>query len=159
MSEQETTADLQAARQQVSAESVERAHEVHDVNLRAILLFGLGLAIMIVLSFIMLRWILGRWTERRLAPSPQIPPALVTAPSAPGPNLESAPSVDLQQVLAPQQERLNSYGWVDQKAGIVHVPITQAMQLLLAEGLPSQNVDPPDFRLPPAYNLESRGGQ
>lgn len=159
MSEQETTADLHEARQQVSAESVERAHEVHDINLRAILLFGLALAIMIVLSIILLLWMLDKWSGRRLAPDAQIVPALVTPVPVPGPALQAVPALDLQQVLAPQQERLNSYGWVDQNAGIVHVPITQAMQLLLAEGLPSQNVDPPNFQLSPAYNLESRGGQ
>lgn len=32
-------------------------------------------------------------------------------------------------------ERLNSYGWTDQEAGTVHIPISQAMQLIAA-GLP-----------------------
>ena len=33
-------------------------------------------------------------------------------------------------------ERLNSYGWVDQEAGIAHIPISQAMRLIAAAGLP-----------------------
>jgi hypothetical protein len=33
-------------------------------------------------------------------------------------------------------ERLNSAGWVDQEAGIAHIPIETAMELLAERGLP-----------------------
>lgn len=35
---------------------------------------------------------------------------------------------------ATQLETLNSYGWVNQKAGIVHIPIAAAMQKIAEEG-------------------------
>lgn len=39
-----------------------------------------------------------------------------------------------EQDRARKRERLSSYGWVDRGAGIVHVPIERAMQLV-AEGV------------------------
>jgi hypothetical protein len=36
-------------------------------------------------------------------------------------------------LLAQQQGRLNSYGWISQKDGVVHIPINQAMQLILKQ--------------------------
>jgi hypothetical protein len=32
-----------------------------------------------------------------------------------------------------QEQRLDSYGWVDRKAGTIHVPIDRAMELLVQE--------------------------
>ncbi len=39
-----------------------------------------------------------------------------------------------QRDRAAQLERLGSYGWVDRRAGVVHIPIERAMQLV-AEGV------------------------
>jgi hypothetical protein len=35
-------------------------------------------------------------------------------------------------------QRLNSYGWVDQQAGIARIPIDRAMALLAQRGLPTR---------------------
>ena len=35
-----------------------------------------------------------------------------------------------------QDQALESYDWVDQKSGIVHIPIEQAMDLIAQRGLP-----------------------
>ena len=43
---------------------------------------------------------------------------------------------ELTDVRLREEEELNSYGWVDQKAGIVHIPIERAMQLIAERGLP-----------------------
>ncbi len=60
-------------------------------------------------------------------PLPQVPPVLM-----------SVPGQDMQQLRSEEDARLYSYGWVDQGAGIVHIPITTAMQLLLQQGLPTR---------------------
>lgn len=43
------------------------------------------------------------------------------------------PSDDLQQLRARQLEQLGSYGWVDQAAGTVRIPIERAMDLVASE--------------------------
>jgi len=34
-----------------------------------------------------------------------------------------------------EEQTLNTYGWVDQKAGVVRIPIERAMQLIAERGL------------------------
>ena len=45
----------------------------------------------------------------------------------------SQPYQALQQLDANQIELLNSYGWVSEKDGVVHLPIDRAMELVAAE--------------------------
>jgi len=44
----------------------------------------------------------------------------------------------LDSIRIKEEETLNSYGWVDESAGVVHIPIQQAMQLLVEQGLPTR---------------------
>jgi hypothetical protein len=43
------------------------------------------------------------------------------------------------QWKAAQLEQLNSFGWVDQTNGVARIPIDQAMDLLIEQGLPTQD--------------------
>lgn len=45
----------------------------------------------------------------------------------------SQPYEALQQLDADQLELLNSYGWVSEGDGVAHIPITRAMELIVAE--------------------------
>ena len=40
-----------------------------------------------------------------------------------------------------EEERLHSYGYVNKEAGIVHIPIEDAMRLTLERGLPTRTED------------------
>jgi hypothetical protein len=60
----------------------------------------------------------------------------------PEPRLQVSAPNDLKQYQAAQGEILNSYGWVDQKAGIVRIPIDRAMDILLQKGLPVRRATP-----------------
>jgi hypothetical protein len=53
------------------------------------------------------------------------------------PMLEVIEGVEVRKDLIKQEEQLNTYGWVDQKAGVAHIPIGQAMQLIVQRGLPT----------------------
>jgi hypothetical protein len=37
-----------------------------------------------------------------------------------------------------EEQVLHSYGWVDPKAGVVHIPIERAMQIIAQQGLPTR---------------------
>jgi hypothetical protein len=54
----------------------------------------------------------------------------------PNPRLEVDERNQLNGFLTKQDDTLYSYGWVDQKAGIVRIPIERAMDLLVQRGLP-----------------------
>jgi hypothetical protein len=54
----------------------------------------------------------------------------------PGPRLQVNAQEDLRDYVQQQQQTLESYGWVDQGAGVARIPIDRAMDLLLERGLP-----------------------
>lgn len=54
----------------------------------------------------------------------------------PQPWLQVIPAQDLQEFHQRESETLNSYGWVEPAAGVVHIPIERAMELTLERGLP-----------------------
>jgi len=56
----------------------------------------------------------------------------------PGPRLQVHPHMELRDYCAEQQRQVTTYGWVDQRAGIVRIPIDRAMDALLDHGLPSR---------------------
>jgi hypothetical protein len=43
--------------------------------------------------------------------------------------IAEAPTTDVNKLKADAQAELHSYGWVDQKAGTVHMPIERAMEM------------------------------
>lgn len=53
----------------------------------------------------------------------------------PGPELQLNTAADLVKFRDQEEQRLNSYGWVDRSQGIAHIPIAQAMQDVVARGI------------------------
>lgn len=54
----------------------------------------------------------------------------------PGAGVRPAPAEDLKEYLERQHEELTTYGWVDRSQGIVRIPVEQAMDKIVLEGLP-----------------------
>jgi len=65
------------------------------------------------------------------------------------PRLQISPPADLDNFRSREDVELNTYGWLNRTSGIVHIPITQAMDLLLLKGLPaaSNSVGPSTLEL------------
>jgi hypothetical protein len=55
----------------------------------------------------------------------------------PEPRLEDNERTELAPFRYQEEQTLNSYGWVDQNAGVAHIPITKAMELIAQRGLPT----------------------
>jgi hypothetical protein len=54
----------------------------------------------------------------------------------PEPRLEDDERDELHDVRLHEEQVLASYGWVDEKNGVVRIPIERAMQLIAERGLP-----------------------
>jgi hypothetical protein len=52
------------------------------------------------------------------------------------PMLETDEVGQFHDFLMNQENQLNSYGWVDEKAGVAHIPIERAMDLMAQRGVP-----------------------
>jgi hypothetical protein len=107
-----------------------------DVNTRAIVRFGAALAVGLVVVLAALspftRWF-SQGDAREPAPMP-MSTELSRVP--PDPRLQPNPRAHLQALRAYEKQRLESYGWVDKNAGVVHIPIERAMDILAEQGLP-----------------------
>jgi hypothetical protein len=113
-------------------------HELRDANIRTIIGFGIGLFVLIVFAlFAMDR--LFDYLAVRPEPGPRPSPLALTREIPPQPRLQVAAPKDLKQFLSAEDKVLNSYGWVDQNAGIVRIPIDRAMDLLAKKGLPARS--------------------
>jgi hypothetical protein len=71
----------------------------------------------------------------------------------PSPRLEEDERNQLNGILMEEENKLYSYGWVDQNAGAVRIPIDLAMDLLVQRGLP---VLPGSANESSAANAENR---
>jgi hypothetical protein len=52
------------------------------------------------------------------------------------PMLETNERGQMLDFLMNQESQLNSYGWVDEKSGVAHIPIERAMDLMVQRGVP-----------------------
>ena len=127
-----------------SAEPPDVRHETSDVNIRAIFGFGIGLAMTTVgIGFAV--WLLFQYFTAREARTvfTEYPLAVQEPRQPPGPRLQTNPRQDLSDLRAREDERLNSYGWVDKNTGVVRIPIERAMQLVVERGLPTRPAGEP----------------
>jgi hypothetical protein len=118
-----------------SDETTKKGHETVDANVRSLVGWGLGvfalLASGLIISIVVFRYFV---THQSLGPPASPFENARALPSRPV--LQVTPARDLRQYLDQQNAVLNSYGWVDQKAGVARIPIDRAMDLLLQKGLP-----------------------
>ena len=115
-------------------------HEHSDVNIRAILAFGAGLVVVAAVISVLV-WLLFGYFEAREArqAQPEYPLAVTQSPRLPPePRLQTNPREDLSELRAAEAELLTTYGWVDRNAGVVRIPIDEAMRLAIQRGLPSR---------------------
>jgi hypothetical protein len=120
-------------------------HETSDVSLSAVFAFGIGLTISGVVISVLVWGVFvffsgsatrrGATGDRRTAThQPRLPPE---------PRLQTDPRGDLGALREADERVLTTYGWVDRKAGVVRIPIEQAMTLTVERGLPSRPAKEP----------------
>ena len=114
--------------------TVERGHEGRDASVRPILWVAAGLVVVAgVIQVALYFQMEGLWRHRQRTVPPPLPVAGALPSAPPEPRLEIAPALDLRALRAAEAAQLGSYGWVDRGAGIVHIPIDRAMDLVAAE--------------------------
>ena len=121
------------------------AHEHSDVNVRQILMFGVGLVTVTVVCALVVRVLFGVLQHQAAANEPPISPLAVPAGELPPePRLVTNEPGVLKKHRLREAEELESSGWVDEKAGIAHIPIEEAKKALLRQGLPVRAGAPAD---------------
>jgi hypothetical protein len=115
-------------------------HEESDVNIRGIFGFAAALIVVAVIVHVAM-WLLLRFFDVRADRQDRIDYPLAVEQERrlpPEPRLQTNPRQDLQNLRAGENDILTSYGWVDRNAGVVRIPIDEAIKLTLQRGLPAR---------------------
>jgi hypothetical protein len=113
-------------------------YEHTDAHVGPMIQFGIWLvvsAIIVHVGLAAMYWLLVRESTERVA-SQRYPLAVDTPPRLPAePRLQQFPRNELYEFRTKEEQQLHSYGWVDKNAGTVHIPIDDAMRLMLERGI------------------------
>jgi hypothetical protein len=151
------------------------AHEHSDINIRAIFMSAVIMVVVTVATHLIIlgtwRWLESDARAREAEVSPlarpatQMPATTTTSPffspeGAAGPRLLTNEPVALGEHRAKEEKLLHSYGWVDQKSGVVRVPIDRAKELLLKDGVSTvEGAGAPSFTVRHQARGEASGGR
>jgi hypothetical protein len=112
-------------------------HETDTSEVRAIGLTGLSLAAGVAIVFLVVYGIFQYLVDHPIILAPGSPLAETDQQQfPPKPRIEEHPASELKELNLREDRTLSTYGWVDQKAGVVRIPIDQAMELQLKRGFP-----------------------
>jgi hypothetical protein len=122
----------------MAEDQVRTGHELSDLSPRSISFFGVGLAALVIVTLVVVYGIIVwfRHSAERRAEPPI--PLSITAEPRPGPQLLVEPGQAMKAMRQQETARLESYGWIDQERGVVHVPIERAIEMLAKKGLPAR---------------------
>jgi hypothetical protein len=114
-------------------------HEVRDVSVRPIALFGVGLMVLVLISIALMRGLFTFLEKREEALDSKPAGVMAERPKEPPqPRLQTNPVPALEQILANENALLAKYEWINEKTGSVRIPVRRAMELLAERGLPAR---------------------
>jgi hypothetical protein len=119
------------------------SYEHTDANVWVIAKFGIWLAITAIVVHVgigfMWKALVRQATETH---EQQYPLATsIDAKLPPEPRLQQFPRNEVHNFRVGEEQRLHSFGYVNKDAGVVHIPIEEAMRLTVERGLPSRTED------------------
>jgi hypothetical protein len=127
-------------------------YERRDIGVAGILYFLAGLALAMLLVYLVVDGFYSYLEKRNEAQQTPVSPLVTNAPADtrhlsadykdylkqnfPSPQLEIDERTQLDKIRVDEEQTLSTYDWVDQKAGSVRIPIDRAMDLIAQRGLP-----------------------
>ena len=125
-------------------------YEHTDAQVEPMVKFAIWLvvsAIIVHVGMAAMYWLLIRESTERVD-TQRFPLAVEAPPRLPAaPRLQQFPGNEQYEFRTREDAELNSFGWVDKNAGTVHIPIQDAMRLMLERG--ALTTRPVDASTPP----------
>jgi len=113
------------------------SYEHTDAHVRPMIQFAIWLvasAIIVHVGLAGMYWLLIRESSERVETA-RYPLAVNAPPRLPAaPRLQQFPRNELYDFRTKEEQQLHTYGWVDKNSGTVHIPIDDAMRLMLERG-------------------------
>jgi hypothetical protein len=132
-------------------ESQEKGHEIRDARPFAIVVVGFGMLALLVVVGIVGAIIVYKFMEKTNQEAPPPPQFQVKQTQLPPqPRIEVQGAKDQNEFRSAEQKQLDSYGWIDRERKVVRIPISRAMEVLAAKGLPRNPPPGPGSATPKA---------
>ncbi len=119
-----------------TAETREEMHQEEDTLPAFFIVLALVGTLVIAVVLCLIAWgLLGSW-EKEIRPDGRFPEMALGRPARVASMRQGLFGVQKtgERKIEAQRRLLDHYGWVDQKRGLIHVPIERAIELELAEG-------------------------
>jgi hypothetical protein len=116
-------------------------YEKRDANIPDLLKFGFWMAVVIAATLVSMKF---TFNYMQHAEDMRVPASPFERPRElpPSPRLQVEPRQELKEYCEVEERELNTYGWIDQRLKVVHIPVDQAMDLVLKNGLPVRSAPP-----------------
>ena len=125
----------------------EEGYERQDLSAQSVFAFLISLVVGGVIVYFIVWGLYHFMDARQRARQPQLSPLVkqvetdtrIVSPDEikkfSAPRLERNERIEIKDFRLKEEQTLNSYGWVDEKAGVVRIPIERAMELIAQRGL------------------------
>lgn len=124
-------------------DAAHRGHEAGPSSLRGVFIIASSVLVMLAACFLSTKILLRHFSKTRPMQPMRSLGIVIAANDGPlthfpSPNLELDDGhANYMALRQRQNDKLNSYGWVDRPHGIARMPIERAMDLIVARGLPA----------------------
>ena len=151
--------------QDMAGREHEAVHEPNTVGISGIVMFIIGLSASVVIIALLLLALLHYFDARKARMEPPAPPLTRGEVLPPEPRLQgapghaSSPAQDIRQFREQENQLLHSYGWVDERNGVVRIPVDQAKKLIVQRGLPAPTTTLPQSGSPQSGAAQTAGAR
>ena len=119
----------------------DHVHEKTDAHVKPVALFLAAVFVVVIFSAGFTTLLFEFLEQRAQSKTNAASPVQTVDETPPGPQLQATPGLDLRRQQQVEQERYEGYGWVDEGAGLAHIPVEEAIDLLLEKGLPTRGAE------------------
>lgn len=116
--------------------NVDAAHEQKDADVISLFMVA-GLLLLVIALCLLICWAVLHFFNRERYVEQGRPRASGTQVATfPSPRLLVHSGRERKKLETAERTQMESYGWVDRRAGVARIPVTRAMQLIIERGLP-----------------------
>ncbi len=118
---------------------VSQGHETSDADVKPILWFLIGLALLLIVAMVGMTFLFDALQNHYQRAGVPVNPVIDVNQIPPDPRLQPDPHEELIEVRSWEEKTLHSYGWIDKESGVFRIPIDRAMEIIAQSDLPARS--------------------
>jgi hypothetical protein len=110
-------------------------YEIRDARARPLIWGGVATFVLLIASFLIIAGLLFLFGSNPRQTGNTLPENFQPRLPTSGPILQQDGDLEGDVYIAQETEKLETYGWINRRAGTVHIPIERAMELTVERGV------------------------